>query len=512
MSPSAVENQPGVLDVSLELVLDLMDQGLCLVDSSLDIQVLNRRFVEGLRLPAELCEIGGPLAPLLEYVVERSELSKGYSKQTILEHLTRLPHSERIKLDATFNDGAVSRVRIRPITDGGFAVSCLDVSETRHGEAALRESEARLQQAVRMANLGHWVWDDIEDRCLYFSEEIAQIEGVSIEELYTKYGTREGDMQLVHPDDRDRIGALIAEAERGKKEYDVEFRLVRPDGVVRNVREIGEPVIDEHGNLIRTIGTLQDITHVKRAEEQLRRAKEEADEANRAKSQFLTSMSHELRTPLNAIIGITEMLVEENEETREKTYREPLTRISRAGKHLLALIDQILDLSKIEAGNLELECETFDVGPMFDEVARTAKSLAEKNDNRVEISYPSDIGVMTGDQMRVRQIALNLVSNACKFTSNGVVALRVKRQSHRDHTRLIFSVSDTGIGMSSEQMQHLFSEFTQGDPGITKTYGGTGLGLAITQRLCHMMGGEVSVESTTGQGSTFTVWLPVLAG
>ena len=176
--------------------------------------------------------------------------------------------------------------------------------------------------------------------------------------------------------------------------------------------------------MIRTIGTLQDITHVKRAEEQLRRAKEEADEANRAKSQFLTSMSHELRTPLNAIIGITEMLVEENEETREKTYREPLTRISRAGKHLLALIDQILDLSKIEAGNLELECETFDVGPMFDEVARTAKSLAEKNDNRVEISYPSDIGVMTGDQMRVRQIALNLVSNACKFTSNGVVALR----------------------------------------------------------------------------------------
>lgn len=295
----------------------------------------------------------------------------------------------------------------------------------------------------------------------------------------------------------------------GGKEYDVEFRLIRPDGVVRNVREIGEPVIDEHGTLVRTIGTLQDITHIKRAEEQLRRAKEEADEANRAKSQFLTSMSHELRTPLNAIIGITEMLVEESEESREQTYQEPLTRISRAGKHLLALIDQILDLSKIEAGKLELESETFDIRSMFNEVALTAESLAEKNNNQLESSCPADIGKMTGDQMRVRQVALNLLSNACKFTTDGVVKLRVERQSHHERDRLCFSVSDTGIGMTPEQMEHLFSEFTQGDSNITKTYGGTGLGLAITQRLCHMMGGEVSVESTAGQGSIFTVWLPV---
>ena len=215
MSPSAVENQPGVLDVSLGLVLDLMDQGLCLVDSNLDIQVFNRRFVEGLRLPSELCEVGRSLSPLLDHVVERCELSKGYSKQTVLEQLTRLHLSERIKFDATFNDGTVLRVRICPIAGGGFAVNCLDVSETRQGEAALRENEARLQQAVRMANLGHWVWDDIEDRRLYFSEEIAQIEGVSMEELFTKYADREGDMRLVHPDDRERIGSLIAEAERG---------------------------------------------------------------------------------------------------------------------------------------------------------------------------------------------------------------------------------------------------------------------------------------------------------
>ena len=316
-------------------------------------------------------------------------------------------------------------------------------------------------------------------------------------------------MKLVHPHDRTRVDALISEAETHKKEYDIEFRLVRPDGVIRYVREIGEPVVDEHGTLVRTIGTLQDITGIKRAEEQLRSAKEEADEANRAKSQFLTSMSHELRTPLNAIIGITEILVEESQDNEEQTFHEPLSRISRAGKHLLGLINQILDLSKIEAGKLELERETFDIGLLFDEVSRTADSLAAANRNRLESQCQSEIGCMSGDQMRVRQIALNLLSNACKFTEAGVIRMNTSRVTSPGGERLIFSVADTGIGMSSEQMKNLFTEFTQGDSAITKTYGGTGLGLTITQRLCRMMGGDVTVESTPGQGSVFTVWLPM---
>ena len=495
--------------VTTELILDLMDQGICLLDSHLNVRVFNQRFVDGLRLPAGLCRIGVALSPVLESLAESSELSKGYSANTVLDSLEHLEVSQRIKFDATFHDNAVTRVRIRPSADGGFAIATVDVSEARHAEFALRESEARLKQAVRMANLGHWVWDDIEDRCLYFSEEIAHIEGVPMTELFAHYATREGDLKLVHPHDRTRVDALISEAETHKKEYDIEFRLVRPDGVIRYVREIGEPVVDEHGILVRTIGTLQDITGIKRAEEQLRSAKEEADEANRAKSQFLTSMSHELRTPLNAIIGITEILVEESQDNEEQTFHEPLSRISRAGKHLLGLINQILDLSKIEAGKLELERETFDIGLLFDEVSRTADSLAAANRNRLESQCQSEIGCMSGDQMRVRQIALNLLSNACKFTEAGVIRMNTSRVTSPGGERLIFSVADTGIGMSSEQMKNLFTEFTQGDSAITKTYGGTGLGLTITQRLCRMMGGDVTVESTPGQGSVFTVWLPM---
>ena len=498
------------LQITRERVLELLDQGICLVDSDRQIQLINRRFANGLRLPEELCRMGGPLSPLLHHVVARSELSKGYSEKTLLDSLAQLSASERIKFDATFEDDTVIRIRIRPIVEGGFAITSLDVTETRHGEAALRESEARLKQAVRMADLGHWVWDDLEDRCLYFSEEIARIEGVSMEELFAEYSTREGDLKLVHPDDRARVDALISEAERQRSEYDVEFRLVRPDGVVRHVREIGEPVVDEHGTLIRTIGTLQDITAIKGAEEQLRNAKEEADEANRAKSQFLTSMSHELRTPLNAIIGITEMLVEQTEESGEDSYQEPLGRISRAGKHLLGLIDQILDLSKIEAGKLELEHESFDIGWLLEDVTHTAQSLADKNDNSLTSSYGPDIGRMSGDQMRVRQIALNLLSNACKFTQSGVIHLKARRMMCSGVEGVSLSVTDSGIGMSPEQMENLFSEFTQGDSTITKNYGGTGLGLAITQRLCHMMGGEVKVASAPDQGSVFTVWLPIL--
>ena len=194
----------------------------------------------------------------------------------------------------------------------------------------------------------------------------------------------------------------------------------------------------------------------------------------------------------------------------EDNYQEPLSRISRAGKHLLGLIDQILDLSKIEAGKLELEHKSFDIGALLDDVTRTAQSLAVKNDNRLTSSYQPDMGRMSGDQMRVRQIALNLLSNACKFTHGGIIQIKAERLMCSGIEGVRFSVTDSGIGMSPEQMENLFSEFTQGDRTITRTYGGTGLGLAITQRLCHMMGGDVAVESTLERGSVFTVWLPIL--
>ena len=249
-----------------------------------------------------------------------------------------------------------------------------------------------------------------------------------------------------------------------------------------------------------------DITDLKRAEFELRRAMEQAEEATRAKSQFLANMSHELRTPLNAVIGITEMLEEDAEDQGQEDFIEPLRRIRGAGNHLLQLINEILDLSKIEAGRLELHFEDIDVQALVDELAMTTAPLAEKNGNRLEIRCPKDIGRMRTDMTRVRQVMLNLLSNACKFTEKGKISLDV--QGEQDDGFLTFAVTDTGIGMNEEQMARLFQEFSQADSSTTRKYGGTGLGLAISRRLCRLMGGDVSVKSTPGVGSTFTARLP----
>jgi signal transduction histidine kinase/DNA-binding response OmpR family regulator len=233
--------------------------------------------------------------------------------------------------------------------------------------------------------------------------------------------------------------------------------------------------------------------------------------ASQHKSQFVASMSHELRTPLNAIIGLTEMMV--NNATRFGTEKaaEPLRRVHRAGTHLLGLINQVLDLSKIEAGKLELSPETVSLAPLLEDVIGTARQLAEQNKNRLVVESPENLGTLTVDPMRLRQILLNLLSNACKFTKQGEVALRVKRVAD-GRNWIEIAVADTGIGMTPEQVAKLFEEFTQADSSTARQYGGTGLGLAITRKLARMMGGDVTAASEPGKGSVFTVRLPASAG
>ena len=249
------------------------------------------------------------------------------------------------------------------------------------------------------------------------------------------------------------------------------------------------------------VAVYTDITELKRREQ-------EAEEANRAKSQFLANMSHELRTPLNAVIGITEMLKEDAEEFGQEDFVEPLERISRAGKHLLNLINEILDLSKIEAGKLEFHLEDFDIPALVRDVATTAQPLADKNGNQLNVRCPEDLGGMRADLTRTRQIVLNLLSNACKFTENGEVSLDVRFEGGEAGEQMILEVSDTGIGMTAEQMENLFEEFSQADSSTTRRFGGTGLGLAISRRLARMMGGDIEVASVSGEGSTFKASLP----
>ena len=235
---------------------------------------------------------------------------------------------------------------------------------------------------------------------------------------------------------------------------------------------------------------------------------QELQVASQHKSSFLANMSHELRTPLNAIIGVSEMLIEEAQDAGASGDTEDLERIRRAGQHLLGLINEVLDLSKIEAGRMELEVESFDVVALLREVMDTSVPLADKSTSRITLECAPDIGVMRADAKRVRQTLLNLSSNAAKFTERGVITLAAQRTAEAGREWITFRVTDTGIGMTAEQTSRIFDDFAQADVSTSRRYGGTGLGLAISRRFCRLMGGDITVESELGRGSTFTVRLP----
>jgi signal transduction histidine kinase len=281
-----------------------------------------------------------------------------------------------------------------------------------------------------------------------------------------------------------------------------------PIGVLNLTRSTARPFTDKQIELATTFAdqAVIAIENVRLFDEIQDKSRQLA-EASERKSQFLASMSHELRTPLNAIIGLTEMMVTNAGRFGTEQALEPLRRVNAAGTHLLSLINEILDLSKIEAGKLELNPEAINLVGLIDEVVGTAGQLAEKNKNRLIVEAQENLGALTADSMRLKQILLNLLSNACKFTKEGEVALRVRKVvDGRDWVEL--AVADTGIGLTGEQQAKLFQDFTQADSLTARRYGGTGLGLALSRKLARMMGGDVTVASEPGKGSVFTVRLP----
>jgi len=312
------------------------------------------------------------------------------------------------------------------------------------------------------------------------------------------------------------------EAARDYRLYDLlrggGFRAVIGIPLLREGRPLGALVIRRRRagefppSLVSTLETFASQSvlaiHNARLFQEIREKSAELEAASQHKSQFLANMSHELRTPLNAIIGVSEMLLEDAHADDAGHLVEPLERIMRAGKHLLALINDILDLSKIEAGRMDLHVESFALRPLLEDVAATVRPMAEKNGNELVVECAADAGSMRADPTRVRQALLNLAANAVKFTEKGRVAFSVAREHEGGQDWVVIQVADTGIGMTPEQTARLFQEFVQADASTTRRYGGTGLGLAISRRFCRMMGGDITVRSAPGSGSTFTIRLP----
>ncbi len=380
-----------------------------------------------------------------------------------------------------------------------------DVTARRRDEQRVRDSEGRLRlmiesvrdYAIFSIDLGGRVssWNTGAERLFGFSD--SEILGQPTDLLFTDEDRSAGAPLLE---------LLQAEA-TGRSEE--ERWHVRRDGTRFLASGLVTAVRDESGTLLGYTKVARDITEPKRAEVELRAAKVAAEVASRAKSTFLANMSHELRTPLNAIIGYSEMLGEEAEDRGLRDLMPDLDRIHSAGKHLLGLINDVLDLSKIEAGRMELYLEAFDLASMVRDAIATVDPMAEKAHNRIRLDLDSDLGAMHADQTKVRQAILNLLSNAIKFTERGTITVRARREGPQGGPDWItLEVADDGIGMSAEEQGRLFRPFVQADASTTRKYGGTGLGLTITRRFCQLMGGDIAVRSEPGLGSTFTIRLP----
>ena len=393
---------------------------------------------------------------------------------------------------------------------GDLTLGCDELGEVARAvelvAADLKRAGAYQRAVVEHAFDGIMVIDD-HDYVTSFNPAAERIFGYQAQEIIGQ------PIALLIPDPAHRLYKLISAGSEvmGRRKAGASFPLDLTSGQL---------TLEDQRLYVLIV---HDITRRKQQEQEVYRAKEEAEAASRAKSTFLANMSHELRTPLNAVIGYSEMLLEEAQAEGLTAFMADLDRINNAGRHLLGLISDILDISKIEAGRMDLYPEQLALEPLIDDVLATVRPLAEQNGNRLKAQFATAPTAIYTDATKLRQILLNLLSNACKFTNNGTVTLQALAINNGDlpeadplassphhFSSIIFEVSDTGIGITPEQIERLFEPFTQADESSTRRYGGTGLGLAITRHFCTMLGGSIMVESVMGQGSTFRVRLPVI--
>jgi len=384
----------------------------------------------------------------------------------------------------------------------------LDITKRKEFEEQLRQSEERIRSMVsNMPGVVYRCLLDDDWTMLFISDEIRNLSGYPPEDFLGENPVRTF-ASIMHPDDVGPIALNAARAVEARQPYNNEYRVIDRDGETHWVFAKGQATYDEDGTPLHLDGTIFDVSDKKEMQFELEDAKEAAESANRAKSAFLANMSHELRTPMNAIIGYSEMLAEEAEDDGLDAMIPDLEKINTAGKHLLALINDILDLSKIEAGRVDLYLERFELAQMLDEAVATVTPLVAKNGNRMVTEFDDNLGQVRADLTKLRQALFNLLSNAAKFTKDGAVTLAARRERRDDGDWIRLSVTDTGIGIPADKLEHVFEEFSQADSSTTRNFGGTGLGLPISRRFCQMMGGDITVNSELGQGSSFTIELP----
>ncbi|WP_165943315.1 response regulator [Roseicella aquatilis] len=392
----------------------------------------------------------------------------------------------------------------------GAGLVAIDVSLRRRYEERLRRSEARLRTLVDSIPQLAWM-TDAEGGVQWYNRRWYDYTGTTPEEMQG-----DGWMKVQHPDHVERVVQRFRAAIAAGEPWEDTFPLRGGDGRYGWFLSRALPLRDEpdeeypEGRLVGWFGTNTDITAMRAAEEDLAAARDAAEDANRAKSQFIANMSHELRTPLSAVIGYAEMLEEDVTDLGEagEPILEDLRKIAANARHLLSLINDVLDLSKIEAGKMEVQAEDFAVEPLLREVADTVQALVGRKHNALALEVAPDLGGMHSDTVKLRQCLFNLLSNATKFTEGGRITLAAARRQQEGRDWVEFRVADTGIGMTEEQIQRLFQRFSQADASTTRRFGGTGLGLAITRAFCTMLGGDIAVESAPGAGTTFTIRLP----
>jgi adenylate cyclase len=440
----------------------------------------------GRNIVARLTQVSGAMLSIAAGRREFPVPAAGSDEVAAMGRAVEVFRRNAIELDHLLAERANAAIRLEKLVEER-------TSELRRRGAALRVTFDKMEHGVLMF--------DRELKLAAWNRQVMEL--LELPQALLESEPRYADY-LHFLAERGEYGSGDAKAEVQRLTADIardyRWERPRPDGTVLEIRHSGLP---EGGCII----IYTDITERKRYEEALTVARDQAEAMSLTKSAFLASMSHELRTPLNAIIGLTEMMVTNAARFGTEKALEPLRRVHRAGTHLLGLINQVLDLSKIEAGKLELNPETVNLAPLLEDVIGTARQLAEQNKNRLTLDAQENLGQLAVDPMRLRQILLNLLSNACKFTKQGEVKLRVKKVVDGRNWMEI-AVADTGIGMTPEQQAKLFEEFTQADSSTARQYGGTGLGLAITRKLARMMGGDVTVASEPGKGSVFTVRLP----